>query len=86
MKHLENNDLLANLDKVHTTELGLERIRKNLDLDVEDVVAWCKQKIENATDISKKGKNWYVCVDTFKVTVNAKSYTIITAQIEMSNR
>ena len=35
------NELFANLDKVHTTELGIKRIRKNLGLDTEDVVAWC---------------------------------------------
>lgn len=72
--------LLANLDKVHTTDLGLLRIRKNLSLDAEDVVSWCKDKIaaENA-DITRKGKNWYIAVDGCMITVNAYSYTIITA-------
>ena len=51
--------LLTNLDKLHTTDLGILRIRKNLSLDAEDVVSWCKDKItaENA-DITRKGKNW----------------------------
>lgn len=72
--------LLANLDKLHTTDLGILRIRKNLSLDAEDVVSWCKDKIaaENA-DIERKGKNWYIAVDGCMITVNVYSYTIITA-------
>ena len=72
--------LLTNLDKLHTTDLGILRIRKNLSLDAEDVVSWCKDKIaaENA-DITRKGKNWYIAVDGCMITVNAYSYTIITA-------
>jgi hypothetical protein len=31
------NELFANLDKVHATELGIRRIRNNLGLDTEDV-------------------------------------------------
>jgi len=74
-----NNDLLQNLDRLHSTELGTERIRKNLGLGVEDTVAWCKQKIQSADDIVRKGKNWYVYVDDIRITVNAHSFTIITA-------
>jgi len=36
--------LLKNLDKIHTTELGLERIKRNLGLTDVDVVVWCKDK------------------------------------------
>lgn len=76
------NDLLYNLDKLHTTELGIVRIKRNLGLVTEDVVAWCRQKIENVDSIVKQGKNWYVHVDNAKITVNAHSYTIITAHRE----
>ena len=73
-------DLLQNLDKLHTTEAGAERIRKNLRLDIEDVVGWCREKIES-TDAKTvlKGKNWYTTSDDCTITVNAGSYTIITA-------
>lgn len=73
-------ELRTNLDKLHTTDSGVLRIRKNLSLDAEDVVEWCKDKImaENA-DITRKGKNWYVSVDGCIITVNVHSYTIITA-------
>ena len=78
-----DNELQKNLDKLHTTELGVERIKRNLRLDTDDVVEWCKSKIKcvNAVVI-RKGKNWYVKSDNCIITVNAYSYTIITAHME----
>lgn len=79
--------LLANLDRLHTTELGIERIRKNLSLETENVIDWCKTKINSsAAVITKSGKNWYVNVDGCIITVNAHSYTIITAHKEKKCR
>ena len=76
-------ELLNNLDKVHTTEMGVDRIIRNIEVDVEDIVAYCIDKIkqENAV-IERKGKNYYVSVDGIIITVNASSYTIITAHKE----
>ena len=75
--------LLNNLDKVHTTEMGVDRIKRNIEDDVEESVAYCIDKIkqENAV-IERKGKNYYVSVDGIIITVNASSYTIITAHKE----
>jgi len=73
------NDLLANLDKIHTTELGIIRIKRNLELEINDVVKWCKNKTKIAENIIKNGKNWYVYIDNIILTINSKSYTIITA-------
>ncbi|SHN60994.1 DUF3781 domain-containing protein [Desulfovibrio litoralis] len=73
------NDLIINIDKIHTTELGLQRIKKNLALENVDVINWCKQKIRIADDIIRRGKNWYVQVDNAVITINSYSYTIITA-------
>ncbi|MDW8802905.1 DUF3781 domain-containing protein [Clostridium sp. A1-XYC3] len=74
------NELVLNLDKLHTTELGVVRIKKNLSLDVDDVVRWCRNKIQNPNAlIIREGKNWYVDIDDCEITVNAYSYTIITA-------
>lgn len=69
------------VDKLHTTELGAERIRRNLSLETDDVVAWCKRVILNVSDsaISRKGKNWYVQCPACVITVNANSDTLITA-------
>lgn len=74
-----SNELLDNLDKIHTTELGVVRIKRNLGLDNFDVMEWCKQKVSIAEDISRKGKNWYVRSDNIVITINAHSYTFITA-------
>ena len=77
------NELIKNLDKVHTTEMGINRIKKNLSPDCDDVVDWCKNQIKIAgmqgEKISRKGKNWYVDIGCGIITVNAYSFTIITA-------
>lgn len=73
-------DLIENLGRLHTTELGVERIKRNLGLEIGDVVVWCREKIENPTSsVIRKGKNWYVNTNEYIITVNAYSYTIITA-------
>ena len=73
--------LLENIDKVHTTEMGVDRIKRNLNLSEEnDVVEFCKKKIlDSGSEIYKQGKNWYCEIDGIKITVNSFSYTIITA-------
>ena len=73
------NDLLQNIKQIHTTVMGAERIKKNLELEVNDIVEWCKRKIQKSNDIIRNGKNWYVNVDGVIITINAYSYTIITA-------
>ena len=77
------NDLIENIEKLHTTPMGVERIRRNLSLgeDVKDVVTFCRQKIlDDKAVITRQGKNWYVKIDGCIITVNAYSYTIITAK------
>ena len=76
------NALLENIIRLHTTEMGAERIRQNLGL-TEDPVEWCRSKImdKNAI-IDQCGKNWYLSVNGCVITVNAGSYTIITAHRE----
>lgn len=76
------NDLLENIEKLHTTPMGVDRIRRNLSLDVDakDVVAFCRQKIlDDKAVITRQGKNWYIKIDGCIITVNAYSFTIITA-------
>lgn len=76
------NDLIKNIEKLHTTEMGVERVKRNLSIETEDVVAWCKAKIlDNGAVIEREGKNWYVTLGNYKITVNAYSYTIITAHL-----
>ena len=72
--------LLSNIDRVHTTKMGIDRIKKNLKLDTDDVVEYCKNKIlDKNCNIYKRGKNWYCEIDNIKITINSYSYTIITA-------
>ncbi len=72
--------LLTHIDKVHTTNMGIDRIKKNLKLDIDDVVQYCKNKVlDKNCNIYKQGKNWYCEVDNIKITINSYSYTIITA-------
>jgi hypothetical protein len=80
------NELIRNIGLLHTTELGVERIKRNLGLTTDDAVNWCKQKISDTNSvIFRKGKNWYVNTRNCVITVNAHSYTIITAH-KIKNR
>lgn len=74
--------LLENIEKLHTTEMGIDRIKKNLKIDYEDVVEYCKKKVldENCY-IYKQEKNYYCEIDHIKITINSYSYTIITAHL-----
>ena len=79
---MDKEVLLSNIDKVHTTEMGIDRIKKNLKIDTNDVVEHCKNKVlDKKSLIYHKGKNWYIENDAIKITINATSYTIITAHI-----
>ena len=72
--------LLENIDKIHTTEMGVDRIKKHLDLENCDAVEFCKNRIlDKNCCIYKQGKNWYCEIDGIRITVNSYSYTIITA-------
>ena len=79
VKMHEKETLIQNINKIHTTEMGVGRISRNLDIP-GDVVEYCKNKIiKDESVVERKGKNYYVHVDDCIITVNASSYTIITA-------
>jgi len=73
---------LENIDKIHTTKMGEDRILRNLKLEKCDVVEYCKNKIlsENV-QIYKRWKNRYCKVENIIITINSYSYTIITAHL-----
>lgn len=58
---MENKSILIeNIDRIHTTKMGIERIKKNLKLNVDNVVEYCKKVIlDNHSSIYRKGKNYY---------------------------
>lgn len=71
---------MEKIDRLHTTPMGVERIRRNLGIDVPDVVEYCRELIRREdTVIGRQGKNWYAHCRDAVITVNAYSYTIITA-------
>lgn len=73
-------EILKNIDKIHTTPLGEIRIKKNLKLNDIDIIKFIKNLVTNEdTKISLKGKNYYVENDKTTITINKYSYTIITA-------
>ena len=60
--------LLDNIDKIHTTEMGIDRIKRNLKIDTADVVEYCKNKVlDKNCNIYKQGKNWYCEVEISKL-------------------
>lgn len=72
-------ELISNIDKIHTTDMGIERIKKNLNIDT-DVVEYCKKIVlDKNTNIYKKGKNYYCEKDNIIITINSYSYGVITA-------
>ena len=71
--------LIENIDKIHTTEMGVARIQKNLGI-TDEPVGYCISKLKKEdSKVTKKGKNYYVDVDGCTITINSSSFTIITA-------
>ena len=78
---MDKDILSENIDKIHTTKLGINRIKNNLHLD-GDVIDYCKKIILNKdTVIYKNGKNYYCEFNNIRLTINSYSYTIITAHL-----
>lgn len=86
----KNNLLLENLNQLSTTDLGAQRICKNISLPHltrDEVVNWCKEKCKQPRALfEREGKNWYVFVDEVRFTINAHSYTLITAHKVKQNK
>lgn len=75
--------LLENMNKIHTTSMGIDRIKKNLKIEVSDVVTYLIDKIKSdKSKVYKNGKNFYIEIDNIIITINSYSYTIITAHIK----
>ena len=72
------NDLIKNIDKVHTIKAGLERVSRVEELKDIDVNAYFREQILNADKIERDGENWLAYVGNTIFTINAE-YTIITA-------
>ena len=71
--------LLENIDRIHTTEMGVGRIQKNLGISDEPVSSCISKLKQDNSEVKKEGKNYYVSVDDCIITINSSSFTIITA-------
>lgn len=72
--------LISNVNKIHTTKMGIDRIKNNLNIESENVIEYCKRLVLNDKClIYKLGKNWYCEINHIRLTINANSFTIITA-------
>jgi hypothetical protein len=84
MNSEEKNYLLTKIDLLHTTPLGVMRMQRNLETNL-DPVEFCKTCLKNQDSIVYlQGKNYYLKLekDTTPIlfTINRYSYTIITAK------
>ena len=78
--------LIGNIERLHTTPMGAKRIIRNLKLNTDDVVGYCKELIMSKNcHIDRQGKNWYCRTGNTRITVNFYSYTIITAHVIEKN-
>lgn len=60
--------------------MGVERIKRNCQIETDDVIQWSRvQILDKNAKIERTGKNWYIFAGHYKITVNAHSYTVITA-------
>ena len=76
---MQKETLLKNVEKIHTTEMGVGRIQKNLGIS-DEPVNYCISKLKQENSVvTKEGKNYYVDVDDCIITINSSSFTIITA-------
>lgn len=79
---MNEHSLIVNIESLHTTPLGIQRIKRNLKRNDDDVVAYCRNSIlQKQAVIYRKGKNWYCESNHVIWTINAHSYTIITAHL-----
>lgn len=81
--NLNSEIFIENMEKLHTTTLGIQRLQNNLLIKEKDVVRWCKNKIKQSNaKFKRQGKNYYIRVDDYEITVNANTFTIITGHIK----
>ena len=80
--------LQQELDALHTTAAGKERIRKNCCLSAEiDPLQWCREQIAKPESKTVfRGKNSYITTDCAEITINRSSLTVITAHLIRKNR
>lgn len=83
----EQRRIIKKYQKNTYNEARNRKNKKNLSLETDDIVLYCQKKIQKENcRIYRLGKNWYCEVDDIKITINAYSYTIITAHLVKGER
>jgi ribosomal protein S18 acetylase RimI-like enzyme len=59
--------------------MGEERIRRNINLQSDDIVSWCKAFLASFDIAFEIGKNRYVYGNGIVLTINAHNFSVITA-------
>ncbi len=77
---IDMNDLISNVERLHTTDMGQVRMRRNLGLvDIDVIPVLRKHILSPSAQIIRRGKNWYVYTNNWIITINASSFSVITA-------
>ena len=79
-------ELLRHIDELHTTDMGELRIARNTGCAPANAVEFCREIITDCDAvITRRGKNFYAVCGGIEITVNASSFTIITAHKHREN-
>lgn len=73
--------LEANIQQIHTTELGLIRIQKGIGFNPKECINMIREIISyQDTIVEKIGKNFYVYYNNMIITINSYNFCVITAK------
>ena len=77
------NNLIDNIEKIHTTKLGKERIMRNLNNNNVNIIDYLKKLLlTKESMVYQKGKNYYCEIANIIITINSYNYTIITVHMK----
>ena len=72
--------LIQNIENIHTTKLGYERIRRSISESDDEILYQIKKIILEKCYVIKKGKNLYVYNDEYVICINHNTLNIITCK------
>ncbi len=73
-------EILNNAEYIHATSMAALRINHNLKLDITNHVDWFIAIVKDEKNkIERKGRNYYITYNDAIITLNANSFTLLTA-------
>ena len=80
IKESPKEEMLNRVEELHTTPMGYIRINSIFQKD-DECISYIKEILKDpSTDVIRLGKNYYLYCKDYIVTINASSFTIITAR------